>query len=420
MKNTFKVNRKKLVERLEQNSVLVLYSGEAPHKTLDQHYKYTPNRNFYYLTGLNKPKMKLMIIKGEEKVFEYLFIEETTEYMRQWVGESMSKAEASAQTGIDETKILYLSSFEKVFSSLMTYGRGLGIKPPKNLYLDLYRVAPTKEPVSLKYSKFIMDNFKELNVMNANEHLSYLRMFKSDYEVELIEKAICFTNSGIQHLMKQAKKRKNEGQLEADFLHSITLDGSEGNSFDTIAASGANATILHYEDNNKNYDVDDMILLDLGALHKNYAADISRTIPLSGIFTERQSIIYDIVLKANKETIEFVKEGITWAELNKFAKDILISECKEIGLIINDAEISQYYYHSIGHFLGLDVHDVGQYDLPLQAGMVITIEPGLYIKEEGIGVRIEDDILVTKEGSVNLSEEIIKDIEDIEKFMKKA
>ena len=200
----------------------------------------------------------------------------------------------------------------------------------------------------------------------------------------------------------------------------ITLDGSGGCAFDTIAASGENATVLHYIDNDSILKEDDLILFDLGALHNNYGADISRTLPLSGIFTDRQEDIYEIVLKANKETIEFVKEGITWAELNKFAKDILISETKKIGLIVDDSDIDKYYYHSIGHFLGLDVHDVGQYDLPLQAGMVITIEPGLYIKEEGIGIRIEDDILVTKEGRVNLSEEIIKEVQDIEEFIKKA
>ena len=162
------------------------------------------------------------------------------------------------------------------------------------------------------------------------------------------------------------------------------------------------------------------MLFDLGSLYNNYGSDISRTYPLSGKFNERQKILYEIVLKANKESIKFVKPGITWKELNKFGKDILISECKKIGLIKDDAEINKYYFHSIGHFLGLDTHDVGQYDLVLSEGMVITIEPGLYIKEEGIGIRIEDDILVTKDGYKNISKDIVKSVVEIEELSSKS
>ena len=157
----------------------------------------------------------------------------------------------------------------------------------------------------------------------------------------------------------------------------------------------------------------------MGSLYNNYGSDISRTYPLSGKFSDRQKVIYEIVLKANKEAIKLIKPGLSWKELNKFAKDILIEECKNIGLIENDLDISKYYYHSIGHFLGLDTHDVGQYDMVLSEGMIITIEPGLYIKEEGIGIRIEDNILITKDGAVNLSKDIIKEVKDIEEYLSK-
>ncbi|PAT01605.1 hypothetical protein CI105_05905 [Candidatus Izimaplasma bacterium ZiA1] len=418
MNNTYKENRKKLFERMSDNSMLILFSGQEPHRTLDQFYKYTPNRNFYFLTGLNEPKCKLLMIKSKDKTFEYLFIEETTEYMRQWVGEAISKEEVAKISEVD--KVLYLSEFENTIRSLMTYGRGLGVKPPKKLYLDLYRVTPTAKPIALTYADFIIGNFKELKIKNANEHISYLRMFKSDFEVSEISKAIEYTKAGLERLMSALKFRTNEQQLEADFLHEISLLGSEGNSFDTIAANGGNATVLHYINNNDELKQGNMVLLDLGALHNNYASDITRTYPINGKYTDRQKVIYDIVLKVNKESIKFIKPGISWNELNKFAKDLLIKETKAIGLIKEDAEINKYYYHSIGHFLGLDVHDVGQYDLVLEEGMVLTIEPGLYIKEEGIGVRIEDDILVTKDGHLNLSKDIIKETKDIEEFMKRA
>jgi len=161
-----------------------------------------------------------------------------------------------------------------------------------------------------------------------------------------------------------------------------------------------------------------LVLMDLGGLSNNYASDISRTFPVNGTFTPRQKQLYEIVLKANKDSIEFVKPGITWQELNQFAKNILATECQKIGLIKELSEIDKYYYHNVSHFLGLDVHDVGMYLEPLVPGLVLTIEPGLYVEEEGIGIRIEDNVLVTETGRLNLSESIIKEVSDIENLKK--
>ncbi len=419
MNNIFEENRKNLIKLLKNESVVLLDSGKAPHKTTDQFYHYTTQRNFFYLTGLNEEKCKLVIIKSKETVSTLLFIEETTEYMRQWLGEKISKKEASKITNIPETKIYYSSQFESIFRSHMTYGKGIGMAPSKNAYYDLYRVSPTDLPYAYEQFGFIFDVYKELNVKNLNEDLSYLRMFKSRYETEQLQKAIDITKIGLENVMDHLLCRTNEFQLAADFLHQITLEGSSGNSFNTIAASGNNATVLHYEDNNGDLKMGNLILFDLGSLYNNYGSDISRTYPLNGIFSERQKVLYEIVLKTNKETIKFVKPGISWKQLNRFAKDILITECKKIGLIKNDIDIEKYYYHSIGHFLGLDTHDVGQYDLKLAEGMIITIEPGLYIKEEGIGIRIEDNILITKDGFINLSKDIIKEVKDIEEYIGK-
>lgn len=419
MENIFVKNRNNLIDRIEEGSVIIMDSGKAMHKTLDQFHSYTPNRNFYFITGLNEPNVRLMIVKGEKITLTMIFIKETTEYMRQWVGESITKEKVSEITGIENSKIYYLNKFEQLFKNLMTYGRGLGVTPPKKLYMDLYRVSPTEEPIVHNQFKFMLDAYKELNIKNVNEHISYLRMFKSASEIEKLEKAIEITEKGLYRILNNLKTRTNELQLEADFAHQIRLEGSLGVSFDTIAASGKNATVLHYEENTSDLEAGNLILFDLGALYSNYGADISRTYPINGEYTNRQKIIYEIVLKVNKESIKFVKPGITWKELNKFAKDLLAKECINIGLISVEEEITKYYYHSIGHFLGLDVHDVGHYDLALEEGMVLTIEPGLYISEENIGIRIEDDILVTKNGSRNLSKNIIKEAKDIEEYLSK-
>ncbi|MBU1020214.1 MAG: Xaa-Pro peptidase family protein, partial [Firmicutes bacterium] len=343
MENFFEQNRKNLTNLIDEESVILLDSGIAPHKTADEFYEYAPQRNFYYLTGLNEANCKLMMLKGEKEVSTMLFIEETTEYMRQWVGEKITKEEASQISGIPVNRIYYLNQFEAMFRNLMTYARGLGIKPPKRGYFDLYRVTPTLLPVAYEQFKFIFDVYKELDLKNVNEHLSYLRMFKSEFEVGQLKKAISITNKGLDRILDNLKTRENEFQLAADFTHEITLEGSEGHAFQTIAASGQNATILHYEDNDSKIEKDGLMLFDLGALYQNYCSDISRTYPVSGVFSDRQKVLYEIVLKVNKESIQFVKPGITWNELNKFARDLLIEECKKINLIKEDDEINKYY-----------------------------------------------------------------------------
>lgn len=407
--------REKLYELLETESVTLLYAGKAPHKSTDQSYPYTPQRNFFYLTNLNEPNMILMMLKGKTENKTFLFIEENTDHIIKWEGANMEKNEAAETSGIPEANIRYVKEFDGLFNMTMNYARSIMGRPPKTLYLDLYHRNAKSKPVSLVQAGTVIENYPELTIKSVNEHTAYLRMFKTDEEISQIKKAINHTKKGLDNVLSNIKKRTHEYQLQADFMHAITLDGSEGYAFDTIAACGENAAVLHYTDNKDELDKKAMILFDLGALHNNYASDISRTYPVGGKYSRRQKQIYEIVLDVNKKTIDAVKPGVTWKELNDMARTMLAAHAKKIGLIKEDKEILNYYYHSIGHFMGLDTHDVGYYDRPLEPGMVVTIEPGLYIKEEGIGVRIEDDILVTKNGNENLSEAIIKEVKDIEK-----
>lgn len=257
-----------------------------------------------------------------------------------------------------------------------------------------------------------------MSIKDISRHTNYLRMFKNEEEIEEIKKSITITKLGLNRIMKELKNRKNEHQVEADFMHEITLNGSKGTAFDTILASGKNSCVLHYEDNNSDLQSGEMLLCDLGAIHNQHGADISRTYPIDGIYTERQKELYNIVLKCNKECIKYIKPGITLRELHKKSLDVLSDECMKIGLIKDKSELSKYYYHNVTHFLGLDTHDVGFSTAKLEPGMVVTVEPGLYISEESIGIRIEDDVLVTESGSLNLSQDIIKEVYEIEEFMK--
>jgi Xaa-Pro aminopeptidase len=209
-----------------------------------------------------------------------------------------------------------------------------------------------------------------------------------------------------------------EYELQAEYNYVLNKNRTTP-SFDTIAASGKNATVLHYIDNDSKIPENQLVLFDLGVDYDYYCSDVTRTIPSSGKFTKRQKEVYEVVLEANKKSIEWLRPGVTIKEFNDYGKKILIEGAKKLGLIKEDSEISKYYYHSLGHYLGLDVHDVGNYAKPIPEGALITIEPGLYIAEEGIGIRIEDDVVVTKDGAINLTKDIIKEVADIEAFMKK-
>ncbi len=417
--NQYKENRKELFKLLKDNSMVLLSSGKANHKTQDQFFPFQVNKMFFYFTGVREPNCTLLLVKGNKKTHEFMFIEETTEFMKKWVGENISKEEVNATSEINQTSVLYNAQFDSMIKNLMSEYDHFNVGELNQLYLDLYRVDNKTEPIAFTQFKDVINNYKELNIKNLNEHASYLRMFKSVDEVEKIREAIAITNQGLNRIMRELPKRDNESQINADFEHEINLNGAEGVAFDTILASGVNGCILHYEDNNSDLNKDDLLLCDLGASYNEYGADISRTYPVSGTFSDRQKEIYEIVLKCNKECIEYAKAGITLGDLHKKSREILSEECMRIGLISSKEEISKYYYHSVTHFLGLDTHDVGYSKLPLEPGMMFTVEPGLYIKEEGIGVRIEDDILITEDGRENLSKNIIKEVSDIEKYMSK-
>jgi Xaa-Pro aminopeptidase len=289
----------------------------------------------------------------------------------------------------------------------------------KLVCLDLERREWSGEQTkTLQFAKHLKEHYTHVASHNIYPEICELRVIKTEKEIDKIKEAIAITKDGIYNVLRNAKAGMMENQLEAHFDFTLKSAGIKDFAFGTIAASGKNATVLHYEHNNAKTNSGDLVLLDLGAQKDYYNADISFTFPVDGTFTPRQKEIYNIVLKALKETTELIKPGLKYAELNEHARKVLADELKKIGLIQDDAELSNYYYHSVGHFLGLDTHDVGSYkDRVLEPGMVLTIEPGLYIEEESIGIRLEDDILVTEDGYENLSKDIIRTVEEIESFM---
>lgn len=411
-KDFFVLNRQRLGEKLERNSIAVFFAGQAPYKSADEVYKFTPNRNFYYLTGIDEPKVIMMMININGKINEHLFIQESDPVMEKWVGKTISSQEAYEVSGIEDIK--YIKDFIDIIGN---YFNRFDLE---SIYLDLERqefsIAATEAE---EFAKTIISKYPFIRIKNIYNEIALLRTIKTLEEVMLVSTAIDITRSGILSILKNAKPGMMEYELEAYFDFELKKNGVKDFAFPTIAASGINGTILHYDSNNTETKDGDLILLDLGAQYKYYNGDISRTFPVNGKFSERQKEIYNIVLKANEEVMKAVKPGIRTLDLQKLAKSILAEGCKNIGLIKEDSEIEKYYFHGVSHPLGLDTHDVGPRDIILKPGMIITDEPGLYIEEESIGIRIEDDILVTKDGYKNLSEHIIKSVEDIEAYMNK-
>ncbi|MDO7977820.1 aminopeptidase P family protein [Oceanotoga teriensis] len=410
MKHFFQKRRNKILNYMKDNSIAVIFCGNPIHKSADENYKFHPNYNFYYLTGLEEEKFILVLTKLNYKTQEYLFIEKNDEQLARWIGEKMSPDETQKISGIE--KIMYLENFNSYIDALLN-------SKYENIYFNIenYNHEDKKNP-DITYANKINKRYPHLKIHNLFYEINDLRIVKDEYEIDMTKKAIEITKNGIYEMMKNSKPDMMEYQIEAYFDFILKSNGVTEYAFPTIAASGKNGAILHYSSNNSKASDGDLILFDLGAKWNNYSADISRTFPVNGRFTQRQKDIYNVILDTMKEIENNAKPGITLGNLNELSKRLLADGCKKLGLIEDEKDLSKYYFHSIGHFLGLDTHDVGQRGKEFEPGMIITNEPGLYIPEENIGIRIEDDLLITENGCENLSKEIIKEIEDIENFMK--
>jgi len=410
MQEILKSRRQKIGQSIKDNSLVIILSGVAPVTTGDQFYEYTPHRNFFYLTNIDRPKMAYVMKKLNGVVEDYLFIEQVSELEEKWSGKRLTKEEAQENSGIKNI----MTSTELH----LTLGRWLLNEEVEQAYFDLERGSYEHgDTVQISFAKELQRQYPFLQLKNIYPQLTKLRLIKSEAEITNIRTAIDKTRIGIERMMKASKPGLLEYQLEAHYNFAIKTEGVKKTSFHTIAASGPNATILHYENNDQVCQDGDLILFDLGCEWNNYCSDISRTFPVNGKFNPRQREVYQAVLDVQEAVIAMIKPGVTFEELNHFAKASLATACQKLGLIEKEEDVVNYYYHNIGHYLGLNTHDVGGRGGTLQPGMVITVEPGLYIAEEGIGIRIEDDILVTDKGSENLSAEIIKSVAEIEAFM---
>lgn len=370
-------------------------------------------RNFFYLTGIERAGMILLLVKTGSEEHATLFIQKPDPLFEKWNGKLMTAKEAKEVSGIDQ--VAYLEDFE---TTVLRYIERSGIE---NLYfnLDEFSLEHTENKSTQEANRF-KAHFPALHIENLYPIIGISRMQKDETEVAKIRKAIHMTKNGLEAVMKHLKPNLYEYQVQAVYEYAIKYQGSIKPSFPTIAGAGYNGTMLHYGTNRDLCHDGDLILLDLGAMYEGYCSDITRTYPVNGHFTPRQKQIYDIVLQANEAVRKAARPGLTTVDLNNVCKEVLASGLMEIGLISSPDQLSKYYMHGVSHHLGLDVHDVTiASNAHLQPGAVISNEPGLYIEEEAIGIRIEDDLLITEDGCEVLSKDIIRTTEEIEAFMQK-
>ncbi len=399
----YALKQEKVLNLMKNNTIFVVFN-KMPFEDAK---KYDCNRNFYYLTGITEFDDILLFVKKDKKVFTKLYIHSINLDEERWTGKKLRSDEAKEISGIKNIGLINNS-----IKDILSY-----IDKNTKVYL-LEALNETKNYDYNNYFKRLVLEKYDVEFLNANPILQELRTIKDKEEIEYIIEANKITNYGINAILDNLKPGLKEYQIESYFDQAIKYNGATGHSFPTISASGINSTCLHYMANQDTLKDGDLILFDLGASYKTYCADISRTFPINGKFTDIQKRVYQIVLNGQKLIERTARPGLTTKDLNNTLIQYYIPHLKDLGLIKTDSEISKYYFHGVSHHLGMDCHDFCLYT-PLKAGSVISNEPGLYIPEWNIGIRIEDDILITQDGCQNLSKGIIKEIDEIEAYLAK-
>ena len=414
-------NRKNFAAKMKKNSLAIFYSNDEQPQIGDQFFNFKQSSDFFYLTGISQEKT-VLILYPDSPIAEFkevLFTLKTNEHIAVWEGHKFTQEEATEVSGI--TTIKWLDEQGFILNQLMAYAH--------NCYLNRYEYPKYQSEVESRESRLnakLKKQFPEHQYHRSAPILNALRLIKSDLEIELIKQACEITNKAFRRTLKFIKPGISEFEIQAEIEHEFTINRSEGHAYAPIIASGKNACVLHYIDNHEVCKDGDLLLFDFGAEYARYASDMSRTIPINGQFTERQKAVYNAVLRTQKTLIANMTVGTNLKELEELAKKLTEKELIDLGLYSQENKakekepfdlLKKYFMHGISHHMGLDVHDVGDRLQPLTIGMVLTCEPGIYIKDENIGIRLENDILITKDGPVNLMADIPIEVDDIESLM---
>ncbi|MES2592954.1 MAG: aminopeptidase P family protein [Bacteroidota bacterium] len=414
-------NRQRFAKKLKPNSIAVFNSNDVMPTSADGSMMFIQNTDIFYLSGIDQEESILVLFPDakEEGNRELLFLKETNEHIAVWEGHKYTKQEATATSGIK--KIYWMKDFSLVFNTLMFEA--------ENVYLNTNehtRAVVEVQTRDARFVKFCKERYPLHHYNRSAPIMHELRAVKSKYEVEIMQQACNITEKGLRRLLGFVKPGVMEYEIEAELVHEFVRNRSRGFAYGPIIASGASACVLHYTDNNKECKAGEVILLDVAAEYGNYASDLTRCLPVSGKFSARQKQVYNAVLRVMRAAIEMLVVGNNIIDYHKAVGKLMEKELVGLGLLKHEDILQQqpdmplyrkYFMHGTSHFLGLDVHDVGSKYRPFAAGMVFTCEPGIYIPEEGLGIRLEDDILITEKGPVNLMANIPIEADDIEKLM---
>lgn len=416
-------NRKRLLKELKSNSLVVVNSNDIMPTNSDGSMRFRQNSDLFYLAGIDQEESVLVLCPDfpDKKYREVLFVRETNEQIATWEGHKYTKEEARAASGIET--VLWTSEFHKLFNTMMVMGNVLNVYLNTN---DHYRADIVIETREARFVKWCREKFP----LHAYERLApimhQLRSIKSNYEIEALQTACDITNAAFRRVLKFVKPGVTEYEIEAEFAHEFLRSRSRGFAYEPIIASGADSCVLHYIDNSKECKSGDILLLDVGAEYANYNADMTRTIPVNGKFTKRQKEVYNAVLRVQQGAMKILKAGTVYFDYHKEVQKLMESELIKLRLIDKTDVKNQhpdkplfmkYFMHGTGHQLGLDVHDVGNMYHKMQVGQVWTVEPGIYIKEEGLGIRLENNVQITKTGLHDLMKNIPIEAEEIEDLM---
>jgi Xaa-Pro aminopeptidase len=414
-------NRRKLSGQLKPKSMAVVNSSDVMPKSADGVHPFTQQTDLFYLSGIDQEQSALVIFPDapEQKHREVLFLRETNEQIALWEGKKYTQEEAAAASGV--RTVYWNTEFEAVFRGLAFQAERIYLN--SNEHLRAEGVVETRD---MRFGKWCRDMFPLHRYERLAPIMHHLRAVKSPIEVDLIRRAAGITGQAFRRLLGFIRPEVWEFEIEAEIWHEFLRRRSRGSAFQTIVASGADTCTLHYVKNDKPCRAGDLVLIDFGAEYANYASDLTRTVPVNGRFTSRQRAVYDAVLRVQKAAIQMLRAGNT---LEAYHAEVgRLMEAELIGLSLLDAAqvrgqpkdkplYKKYFPHGTSHYLGLDVHDYGDKFRPFEAGMVFTCEPGIYIREEGIGVRIENDILITDGEPVDLTADIPREAGEIEALM---
>ena len=420
-KETYIKNRERFKKALKPNSIAVFNSNDIMPTNADGTMTFRQNNDLLYLSGIDQEESILVIYPDfhHEKHREILFLKETNEHIAIWEGHKYTKEEATALSGIKT--VYWLSSFKQIFNTLMAEA--------ENVYLNTnehIRAVVEVETRDARFIKWCKEHYPLHNYQRVAPVMHELRAIKSDEEVKALQHACDITAEGFNRILKFVKPGVMEYEIEAEYLHEFVRRRSRGFGYTPIIASGRNACVLHYIANNSECKDGDILLMDVGAEYANYSADLSRSIPVNGRYTKRQKDVYNAVLRVQRASMEMLKPGNVISEYHEEVGNLMEKELLDLGLLDktdiknqskDNPAYKKYFMHGTSHHLGLDVHDVGNIYRKMVPGMVFTVEPGIYILEENLGIRLENDVVITEDGLNDMMDKIPIEAEEIEDIM---